>query len=169
MSFTPEDGSGIANANSYSTIAASNDYWALRGGEAWAGLSDTRKEAALIRATDWIEAAYGGSFLGVRATNAQGLAWPRLGVMVDGVAVSGVPVGVVSACCELALKATTADLAPDTDGRIVTREKVDVIETEYSAGAFNPRQSTMFNRVTQLLRPYSRGANGGMIVGLVRA
>ena len=77
--------------------------------------------------------------------------------------------GVVSACCELGLKAHTADLAPDTDGRVVTREKVDVIETEYSAGSFNPRQSTMFNRVAQLLRPYSRGANGGMVVGLVRA
>lgn len=169
MAFTPESGTGTPNANSYTTIAASDDYWALRGVSEWAALPDLQKEGALVRATDWIEAAYGGSFLGVRTTNAQGLAWPRLGVTVDGVTVSGVPVGVVSACCELALKATTADLAPDTDGRIVTREKVDVIETEYSAGSFNPRQSTMFNRVVQLLRPYSRAPNGGMVVGLVRA
>jgi hypothetical protein len=65
---------------------------------------------------------------------------------------------VVRATIEMALKATTnTDLIPDT-GRTITREKVDVIEIEYSE--FGPR-GTQFTEIARILSPYTNSSSGG--------
>jgi len=163
MALTPEDGTGLASADSYASVTQADEYHAARGNAAWAALAEPAKESALRRSTDYMVQEYRARWAGVRATGVQALDWPRSGVIVDGFEVVGVPVEVVRACCELALKASTAALSADT-GRTVTREKVDVIEVEYSE--FGPT-GTQYTAVNAMLRPFF--GVGGLNRSLVRS
>lgn len=152
MAFTVEDGTGVTGANSYATVAAFRAYHAERGRAAEDGdYPDAVVQAALIRATDFIEQRWLGRFIGQsRLLTTQGLSWPRTYVYVDGVSVSGLPVQLVRAVHEYGWKAleyaslTPAPPAPfaraKADGTTeaasgtlsASRVKVDVIEEEYS-------------------------------------
>ena len=65
MSFIVEDGSGVAVANSYATIAFFTAYFGDRSQDvsAW---TDEEKEHALVAATDYIDTRWGLRFLGRR-------------------------------------------------------------------------------------------------------
>ena len=133
MAFVAEDGTGLVNANSLTTVAFANGYFADRNVGGWAG-SDAVKQGALIRATDYVETRFGQKLRGVIQfpSNPQALSFPRLGINADG----AVPVGVQKAVAEYALRALAAALAPDPEtdasGRAVKRvkNKVGPIETE---------------------------------------
>lgn len=43
MAFVVEDGSGIANANAYITVAYADEYFSDRGNADWAGMADDTK------------------------------------------------------------------------------------------------------------------------------
>ena len=53
MAFVVEDGTGLENANSFCSVAFADSYFSDRGIAAWTG-SNTVKEQALVRATDYI-------------------------------------------------------------------------------------------------------------------
>jgi len=74
-----------------------------------------------------------------------------------------VPVQVKNACCYLAFKASQGELAPEIDRRTI-REKVDVIEVEYSE--YGPQYVT-FRAADNLLAPFLRN-KGGTIRNVVR-
>ena len=160
MAFVVETGAGLANANSFASVAAADAYVADRGITGWSTLTTTAKEQALIRATDYLEATYRSAWKGFRNTEAQALSWPRYDVWVEMFLIDSdtVPSAVVRATIEMALKATTnTDLIPDT-GRTITREKVDVIEIDYSE--FGPR-GTQFTEIARILSPYTNSSSGG--------
>lgn len=99
-------------------------------------------QAALVRATRYIDGRYGQRFTGKRAGGyAQALAWPRAGAVTrEGFAVPPdvIPEAVVNATYEAALRelASPGSLSPDfVAAQQVKREKVDVIEVEYAATA----------------------------------
>lgn len=122
MVFVVEDGTGLADANSYVSVAEADAYHSARANTAWSG-DDTVKQAALIRATDYLEQKYAGRWKGCVLNEAQSLSFPR--------DVEGVPAKLKQAVCLLALEGIAgADLNP-TQGRAVKREKVDVVEVEY--------------------------------------
>ena len=54
MAFVTEDGTGLAEANSYVSVAEADAYHADRGNAAWIG-EDSAKQSALIKATDYLE------------------------------------------------------------------------------------------------------------------
>ena len=81
MSFLVEDGSGLAAANSYLALAAADVYWADRDAVNWATASVMAKEAALIAATQLLDASY--TWRGRKGSAGQALDWPRTNV-VDG-------------------------------------------------------------------------------------
>ena len=54
----PEDGTGLANANAYVSVEFADEYFSARGNQTWAGLGSADKEAAIIKATDYLEAVY---------------------------------------------------------------------------------------------------------------
>ena len=54
----PEDGTGLANANAYVSVEFADEYFSARGNQAWAGLGSADKEAAILKATDYLEAVY---------------------------------------------------------------------------------------------------------------
>lgn len=97
---------GAADANSYASLAEANAYHTARGNAAWTG-ADAAKEAALIRATQWLDGRYGDQWPGIRwKLRAQALDWPRVeatdrdGTEID---YDSIPSEVVSATCEAAL------------------------------------------------------------------
>jgi hypothetical protein len=123
-SFTPEDGTGLEDANAYADLAYVDDYHRLRANTAWSqtGSTEGARRAAIIKATDFIEHTYGRRFIGQPATDEQALHWPASGAYVDGVELEGVPEAIKRACAEYALRALTQELAPDNRGGSVGSE-----------------------------------------------
>jgi hypothetical protein len=82
MAFTVEDGTGVADANAY--IDA--DYFAEYHGDRGRDLTDYANpaiEAAIVKATDYIEQRFGRKFRGYKGMKEQGLEWPRIGAYDD--------------------------------------------------------------------------------------
>ncbi len=168
MTLIVEDGTGLADAESFCSVADADTYHSNRGSSLWETLLEEEKEQALRRATDYMEQAYGDSWAGYRYGAVQALSWPRYNVPYKDLArdgrlyypetygagyypVDAVPVAVVRACAELALRAASGELAPDigtTD--LVKREKVGPIETEYVVGAAYVR----YRAIDMMLLPF---------------
>ena len=165
-------------ANSLVSLADATAYLSARGNAAWAALAtDALREQAIIRATDFMEAAYGLRFAGVRATTTQALSWPRYYVPIKGAAISyyfgwaaywpgdSVPVVVAHACAELAVRAAAADLAPDTS-RLKSRTKIGPIEVDYVLGS-SPLPK--YTAVERMLMPFFGGSGGSMNIPVGRS
>ena len=107
MAFVVEDGTIVANANSYVSLTYANTYFTDRGSPAeWTAATDASKQAALIYATTWLDQniAWYSTIQNLNQT----LGWPRInffdreGRVVGGTGV--IPVPVKDATCELALQ-----------------------------------------------------------------
>lgn len=164
MALVVEDGTGLSNAESFISVADANARHTAFGNTAWTG-ADSVKEAALRKATAYMEQAYRSEWRGTKLLRDQALSWPRYGAVVDGWTVEStlVPTEVANACADLALRALADDLNEDLT-RAVIREKVGPLETEYSA--FSP-QSVRYRAIDMALAPYLRG--GSMNARVVRA
>lgn len=161
---------GHAAANSYVTVVETDTYFSARINAAWSALTNIQKEAALISATDYLDATYETQFKGLRASSTQALAWPREGVTVDGVEIlpTIIPTRLKHAQMQLALKASAGELLAD-ETQTVRSEKVDVISVEYAPGSV---AGTLYTFVSRLLAPLVRGgASGGSFsqASLIRA
>jgi len=144
-----EDGSIVANANTYVDVAFVDTYATDHGLPLWTGTAD-EKNAAILNAMTLIESK---PYKGYPSFKGQELVWPRQGVTLYGwdVDFDDIPSRVTSAQAEAAIRAITSPLSPDLcRGGGIKREKVDVIETEYFAGASN---STTYPVIDQLLAP----------------
>lgn len=150
MALTIETGQIVAGAESYVSAADATTYHTARGNTAWTG-TDAVKEAALLKAAAYLDGHYCNRFKGGKYQPLeQSLQWPRIGVLIDGYVLDAytIPQRLKDAQCELALIALSADLAPSVSAGI-KREKVDVLETEYFAGA--PVGTTVYTAVNNLL------------------
>lgn len=165
MALIVESGEGLANAESYISVADADARHTAFGNSAWTG-SDAVKEAALRRATAYMMQAYRGRWKGTRLMRAQALDWPRHGAVVDGFdwPSNAVPEEVANACADLAIKALAGDLNADQNGRAVIREKVGPLETEYAEYGSTAAQ---YRAVDMALSALLTG--GGANVRLVRA
>lgn len=160
MTLIVEDGTGVAGAESYISVADADTYFTLRGNTAWAALAVPAKEAALRAGCDYLEARY--AWRGGRATTTQALSWPRVCVVVDGAPVdpASVPLAVARANAELAVRASTAPLLSDESAQ-VTRETVGPLTVEYQPGG---RQNPRFAAVEAMLGAYVLGAGGAAVL-----
>jgi hypothetical protein len=182
MSLIVEDGTGLANAESYISVADADTYFSNRGNAAWAALSTAQKEQDLRKATDYIGQVYRMRWNGTRVSGVQALDWPRAYVSRDDinyingegyVVINGyyywpsdeVPTLVKNACAELAFRASVADLSPDI-GQRVLREKVDVIEIEYAD--HGPQYAT-YRAIDNMLAPFLAAGSSGTFRKVVRA
>lgn len=125
MAIVVEDGTGLANAVSYLSVANADSHHAARGNVRWttgaaaAVVTNEQKEAALVKATDFLDKFFGRKFIGGKYSQEQALAWPR----EDAIDPNGfdlrleVPRQLKMATAELALRALLYDvLAPDIPG-----------------------------------------------------
>lgn len=147
MTLIVEDGTGKVDAESYASVSDFRDYHGKRGNDVTA-LTDPEVEALLRKATDYIQQTYYGRWAGYRNEEAQALDWPRSYVPRDPsiqypspqavtVDVAGyyypfneIPLQLIQATCDLALKADTEDLLADY-GQVTKSEKVGRIEVQY--------------------------------------
>lgn len=164
MALVVETGAGLSTAESYISVADADARHTALGNTTWTG-TDAVKEAALRRATAYMEQAYRQSWKGTRLYRDQALSWPRYGAVVDGYDLNSnyVPTDIANACADLALRALSADLAPDLD-RGIKREKVGPLETEFDTTS---PQATRYRTADMALAPYLKGSSA--MAMLVRA
>jgi hypothetical protein len=165
MSLIVENGTGLANAESYISVADADTYHSNRGSSAWTSLTTAVKEQALRKATDYIEQVYRLRFLGFRHTELQALSFPRDEVQRKDFTYLNqfsfypndvVPTEVANACADLGLRASTDDLAPDIE-RIAKKEKVASLEVEYD----DTKQAyTKYRAIDNLLAPFLSSSSG---------
>jgi hypothetical protein len=154
-----EDGTGKATADAYASYAEYVAYWTARG--AVPAEVQATIEAALLKATAYIDGAYRKRWQGCRTYPlTQALEFPRFGVVVDpsGAYLAGnvIPTELKQATFEAAKRALSGDLAADMTNAGVKREKVDVIETEY----FSPTPSAVkYQVIDQLLGRFLKSGN----------
>lgn len=152
MALVIEDGTVVAGASSFATVAEVRAFAAARSLTVPAADADV--EVLLVKAADYLTYLE-PKFQGQRFSPAtQSLLFPRDGVVLFGVALapSVIPVQLVQAQISLAVEANSVTLLPRNSGRIVKKEKLDVIETEYQdSGTTAPVPS--FPQVEALLAP----------------
>ena len=134
---TPEDGSIVANANTYTTVAYVRAYNTQRGVE----LDDDDDIVAsqIIIATDFVE-TYEARFQGDRVQPLiQSLSWPRMNALLYGnrqvpIPTTLIPVMLKNAVAYLvSVVADGTDLYAVQDSRAIIKEVIGPIETDYSA------------------------------------
>jgi len=170
MSLIVEDGSIVANANTYASKATVDEYHAARGNASWLPSSEDA-EPAILRAMDYLESLTwtGTAYYGpVGGTGYQELQWPRYGVAIGGYELDydEIPPQVIRALCEAALveMEEPGSLAPDQErGGMIISQTVDVISTTYASGA---PSRTVYNKILQHLRGLVQSSN---VVMLTRA
>jgi hypothetical protein len=152
MPLIVEDGTGLANAEAYLSVAAFKT-WADAWGKSYTGQTDTVIEQKLRAASAYIDTLF--RYKGQRLQAAQAMEFPRVS-LVDwsGLTVTGVPNRVKTACAELTFKAFSEELYVDLDrGGRVTSESVGPISVSYAPDA--PEGKT-FRFAQQLLAPFVR-------------
>lgn len=135
-SLIPETGTVVSGANCFITLAEADAYFALRANAAWAAATTAAKEAAIIKAADFLCQAY--RFKGARYQQAQALCWPRIGAS-DGdgraIAYNAIPQTLKDANCEAALRSLAGDLAPDETKEVVRKSVAGAVDTTFRAGS----------------------------------
>lgn len=150
MAIVVEDGTGLTNAQSYTSVAEFKTYHDARGND-YSSYADAAIEYALVKATDYIDRRWGRAFKGYREfpDNPQKLSFPRVYVYDwDGRVIEGIPTKLKEATSEYAWRALSGDLWPDPTyslGGILrrVREKVGPIETETEYSGDSPSASTL--------------------------
>lgn len=159
MAFVVEDGTGLATATSLLAAVDATNYWADRGGHAgWTPATTAQREAALVKASDYIRNQRRYRWSGAKKTYAQTMPWPRASAVErDGqpVASTIVPWQVKEATAYLAARYLTEDLQPDLDrGGALLAETVGPLSTTYAEDA---PLGTILQVVDGLLAPLTRG------------
>lgn len=168
--FIVEDGTGIAGANSYVTVAAADAYDADHGAlAAWSAASESEKQEALRLATQYLDMNYNGRWRGQKADGDQGLAWPRISAVDDdGYTLEDVPDKLAEACVEMALASIAGDdfLPSITDPGQLSEEKIKVgpIETT-EKWKFGKGEQKQYTKVDALLLGLLQSSNR-LILGM---
>jgi hypothetical protein len=168
MALIVEDGTGKSTSESYISVSDASTYFTARAVTAWAALAtDAIREAALRKATEYMIAQYRDRWQGYRMYPlVQALCWPRYDVVIEGVSLDDdvIPEIIKRACCELALRASAADLAPDLKQN-KTSITVGPIRTDYDKSS---PQAKRYRAIDAMLAPYMRVGSNNVSMGLVR-
>lgn len=151
-----EDGTGLANANSYATEAELSTYATDRG----VTISGTAA-VLLIQAMDYIEQM---DFIGSKYSSTQALVWPRVDVVIDGYSVeySTIPQLLKDAQMEVCVAIDGGNNPLSNVSRETIREKVGELEVEYKASAlFQTYLRAVQFKLKKLLKSTSLGVVRG--------
>lgn len=174
--FVVEDGTVVANATSYVTLAFADDYLSVKPAATtttWDALADADKEDFLMWATRLLDQRTIWS--GVKYDSDSALQWPRAGVYDrDGlpVATDEIPLQVQQATVEVAFHLVTENVDPSAPGSAaaggVKSQKLGPLEIVYQDNAvITPNYFPV--GLNQLLTPFGTlPGGGGMGFGRVR-
>lgn len=160
MALIVEDGTGLAAADSYVSVADADAYHTAMGNAAWASATSDEKEVALRRATQYMDTIF--QYRGERLfPTVQALEWPRDSHYFDDIAWR-----LEKACAELALRALSDDLVTDREPQTIKSETVGPLQTVYAdVERFGGQMD--YPVVNGYLRPLRRGS--GMSLRVERA
>ena len=165
IEFEVEDGTSKSDATSYVSVADADQYHENHGSVDWRDLSEEEKQAALIRATAYIDSYYDWVH-GRKTDQDQALDWPRLGAYDEDEYYfddDEMPQQVIDACCELALRAGSEDIVADQSRPVKTFSAGSVaVEFEEGTSSLNS-----YPQVTALLRGLTTGFGSSVRVDLV--
>lgn len=171
MALVVETGAGVANAESYASVAEATAYLAARGDTVWAALALAKQEGNLRNATEYMQGMYGGRWLGLRSTLTQALDHPRQDIPVADVknavgttayyTATELLSVVKAACIVLALKANDGPLAADMS-RALVQDTVGPITQKWDKGS---SQRVRYVAVDAMLRPFLKPATLSVRVG----
>lgn len=170
MALIVEDGTVVAGAESYGTVAEGDTYWTTNRFDTtgWTVKGTSEKEKVLREATQYLDANY--RWKGTISDTDQVLDWPRVNAVDDEARTIGsstIPEVLKQALFELAKLALTGQLVPSpARGGQVKRSKVDVLETEYFSSASAGRT---FAFVDSLLGTITTGKRGSGSARAIRA
>jgi len=173
MTLIKEDGTGLANANTYADLDDCNAYHeAHLYATDWTDAAPDVKEAALAMSTRVIDMGY--EFLGYKAKAAQSLEWPRYAVpnedelwaSVPGASLLGgylervyfpsnvVPVRLINATCELARELIATNRAADYKAKGISGFSLGqgALSIDFSSSV-EDRPQTFTDQVRAMLQP----------------
>jgi hypothetical protein len=171
MALVVETGTGLdVDAEAYVSVA---DYLAYLIKMNYTALAedDDRTEAAIRRATQYIDGKYLRRFRGTQAVEGQPLQWPREDVWIGitELPADELPRNLIQATCELAfLVENGIDLMPTLERGGALRAKTETVGpiTERNAWASSASPEDVYLAAEFLLRPLLK--RGGLIRELVR-
>lgn len=160
MTLIVEDGSIVANANTYADLVSVRAFASARG--VTLSAVDATLEPMVIKAMDYVE-SHRENFQGFKVSELQELQFPRSLVYVDGILISetSIPKCLISALCQAVIEiSNNVDLMPTTTEPAIRKEVVGPIETEYAvslgSGGFSPE----LRKVDAFLRPVLNTSSG---------
>lgn len=166
MALIVEDGTGLAAADSFGSVADADTYLTNRYGATnlfVAQASADQKDAWMRQAADFIETSFGPRLSGERKTTTQALCWPRTNaVRTDGfgqsqiVSSTIVPQAFQSAQFEAARLLADGTSLVATTGNQRRLTKLDVLTFEYDEGA----RSQSFPQIERIVDPYLAFTSG---------
>jgi hypothetical protein len=153
MALIVEDGSGVANANSYVSYAE-YEAWALARAITVHG-NQAHTEEHILRAMDFIESQ---NFLGRKATDEQALQWPRTEVYIDSYSVNSneIPKQLKYAVYETTVTVENGNFALSVKDRQTTQEKIGEITVTYKNNASMKAQTPAVTAaLRKIIKPFS--------------
>lgn len=140
MALTVEDGTVVAGAESYLSVADADTYWTEHGSPAdWTGATTANKEAALRYATKWLDQNF--KWYSCIVDSDQVLLWPRVEYKdTEGRSIGGntIPQSLKDATAEMALAWLQNNFAEAKQSN-VRRIRIGQSEEEYRGGGSNKR------------------------------
>jgi len=174
MALIVEDGTIVASANSYVTLAEAVAY-ATDHGLAFSPSPDVGNVAALIRATSAIDGKYGFSFPGYRkGGRTQSLHWPRDAAYDAGgwlIPNTEIPVELKAAVIEAAVRelANPGSMMPDlARGGAIQSMSAGSVSISYAANAEARTTYTKIDGIISNILGGMGGSGGGMFGTVVR-
>ena len=164
MPLVIEDGTQVPNANSYITLVEARAYAELRG--VALPTDDASVEASIVLSFDYTQ-SFESRYQGTRTDPAvQRAAFPREGVVLFGSSIDGdvIPYTLKDAQSQAVIESQSFALQQSSNGKFVTKEKVDVLEVSYappSSGSSSVAQPD-FPAVDSLLQPLFKSSVGGL-------
>ena len=161
MALIIEDGTGVDNANSYISVAEARSFASLRS--LILPASDSAVEVVIVKAFDYLESL---DYKGNHANPPQSAEFPRRDLYLQGVlfAQNEIPNKLKQAQSQLTYEAVNTDLQPTGNGKEVIKEKVDVVEVQYSEKGINVARPT-FTTVNSFLKDLLKsGLSSGHLI-----
>jgi len=163
MALTVEDGTRIANSNTYISLEDAETYMEDRIDATWSAATDSQKNAALIEAAMYLNSL---NWKGEKVVRDQSMELPRQN-FYDGdgfeYTTSMIPARVLDAQVEAAREhlAGSTLMPTQAPGDRIKRKKIDVLEKEFFASANSGE--TSFTKINGLLSGLIRGSKNGVI------
>lgn len=152
MAFVVEDGTLVADANSYASVEFADAFLSDLGKASWLSLLLARKQECLVSATAYMDTIFAERYKGAVIDRLQSLEWPRKNIAV--IPQTEIPILLKKACALYAYRASSSPLLPDptTDANgfltTVKRQKLGPLEREFQIPSNGVGSTAM------LIRPY---------------